>query len=518
MSRSITTQEISKHKTAEDLWLVVEGVVYDLTEFAPEHPGGAEVLLRCAGRDATASYSEVHAPSLIRRSLPAAKRVGILDARSITPQWARAAAASSRLASAPSDDGKPPLSTLISTHDFEDVAERTLSAKAWAFYSSAATDLHTKRRNALAYSRIGLRPRILRNVQSVSTATTMLGQRMSVPIYASPTALVKLVHPEGEKGIGRACKRLGIPQTVSTQASFPIGEIFDAVRSGPPYGSGDGGVGAAAAADGDGALPIFFQLYVDKQRAKSEKLLAEAERLGVKAIFVTVDAPVPGKREADERVQSDERLTTPMSGVRARNDAKGGALGRIMGSFVDASLAWEDLPWLRRCTTLPIVLKGIQTAMDARLAVAHGIDAIVLSNHGGRSLDTAPASILVLLELQRCCPDIFDALEVYVDGGVARGTDVFKALCLGARAVGIGRGFLYALNYGEEGVEKYIETPLSFLFRPVLKDELEVTMRMCGVTHLSQVHPGLVNSSAVDHLVPASADHPYARWRPKAQI
>lgn len=274
----------------------------------------------------------------------------------------------------------------------------------------------------------------------------MLGHKMSVPIFCAPAAMAKMVHPEGEKGIARGCRARGIPQCVSTNASFPIGEIFGSVAEEGNYG------------DDNGELPIFFQLYVDKQREKSERLLKQVESLGVKAIFVTVDAPVPGKREADERVKADENLSTPMSDVKAKNDAKGGALGRIMGSFIDASLSWEDLPWLRKCTKLPIVLKGVQTAMDAKRAMEAGVEAIVLSNHGGRSLDTAPPPVLLLLELQKCCPEVFDRMEVFVDGGVMRGTDIFKALCLGAKSVGIGRGFLFALNYGQEGVEKYVES------------------------------------------------------------
>jgi len=199
----------------------------------------------------------------------------------------------------------------------------------------------------------------------------------------------------------------------------------------------------------------------------------------------------------------------PNSGAKAKNDKKGGGLGRVMSHYIDSSVSWKDIAWLKRCVDIPIVLKGIQTAMDAVLAMEAGIDAIILSNHGGRSLDTAPPSILVLLELQKCCPQVFDKMEVYVDGGIERGTDIFKALCLGAKAVGIGRGFLYAVNYGEEGVERYVE---------VLKDELETTMKMCGVTNLSQVHPGLLNTLAVDHLIPSSGEHPYAKWRPKARI
>ncbi|TVY27223.1 Cytochrome b2, mitochondrial [Lachnellula hyalina] len=498
MTRVISVQEVTQHNIPEDLWIVVDNTVYDLTEFAPEHPGGASIIQRHAGRDATTAYSEIHGPSLIKTSLPSSKALGTLDPTSITAEWANPPIPTSTL----HPTTKPDLSTLINTHDFTAAASTSLTPKTWAFYSSAATDLYTKTRNTSAYADIGLRPRILVNVKDVDTRTSMLGYKMDVPIFCAPAAMAKMVHADGEKGIARGCRAKGIPVCVSTNASFPIAEIFESVSGWGSYGEHEEG-------EGTEGLPIFFQLYVDKQRAKSESLLQQAEGLGVKAIFVTVDAPIPGKREADERVLADESLSTPMSGAKAKNDAKGGSLGRIMGSYIDASLSWEDLPWLRRCTKLPIVLKGVQTHMDAKRAMENGIEGIVLSNHGGRSLDTAPPPILLLLELQKHCPEVFDHMEVFVDGGVMRGTDIFKALCLGARSVGIGRGFLFALNYGQEGVEKYVD---------ILKDELETTMRMMGITDLSQVHPGMLNTKAVDHLIPDGEEHAYAKWRPKSKI
>jgi L-lactate dehydrogenase (cytochrome) len=174
---------------------------------------------------------------------------------------------------------------------------------------------------------------------------------------------------------------------------------------------------------------------------------------------VTVDQPTPGKREADERVKADAAVLAPTpNGAKARNDAKGSGLGRTMAGYIDAGLSWRDIAWLRRVTRLPIVLKGVQTAADAVKAAEHGVDGLVLGNHGGRSLDTSTPSVMILLDLRKMCPDIFERLEVFVDGGIRRGTDVFKALCLGARAVGMGRPFLYAANYGPDGVEHLIES------------------------------------------------------------
>lgn len=174
---------------------------------------------------------------------------------------------------------------------------------------------------------------------------------------------------------------------------------------------------------------------------------------------MTVDQPTPGKREADERVKADAAALTPTpNGAVAANDSKGSGMGRTMSKYIDSSLAWDMIKWLRGVTKLPIVLKGVQTVEDAILAVEHGVDGLLIGNHGGRSLDTSSPSVLVLMEMQRVCPEIFNHIEVYLDGGIRRGTDIFKALCLGAKAVGMGRQFLYAANYGPEGVNHLIES------------------------------------------------------------
>jgi L-lactate dehydrogenase (cytochrome) len=530
--RTFTWNEVSAHNKLRDLWLVIHGQVYDFTSFVREHPGGMAIILKNAGKDATATYSEVHSPTLVKAVLPPGAQLGpVVPAEKPAVQTPLASPSVASTAATPMaviKEQKPPLDTLIGAHDFEQVASKTFSPKAWAFVSSAATDLHTKYRNSASYAGITLRPRVLCDVSSVDTSTAMLGCKMRMPIFCGPTAMAKTVFPDGEMALGRACKSAGIPQVVSTSASFPLADIVSAIRNHKVQTPYD--------------VPVFFQLYVNKKREESERLLRQAIDQGVKALFLTVDAPIPGKREADERVKSDESLSSPISGAEAKNDGKGGALGRIMGNYIDASVSWADIPWLRRCMpSLPIILKGIQTSMDAVKAMEAGVEGIVISNHGGRSLDTSPATILVLLELQKCCPQIFEKMEVYVDGGITRGTDIFKALCLGARAVGIGRGLLYALNYGVEGVEKYLESMFSlpYLYSPhdlffffffwsllnsrslanhndvcslVLRDELETTMKMCGVTSLEEVHPGFVNTLAVDHLIPSSESHPYARW------
>jgi L-lactate dehydrogenase (cytochrome) len=461
----ISAATVRKHCTAADCWIVVDGNVWDVSAFLAEHPGGVDVILNHAGRDASQAYNSIHAPSLLLETLGQERLVGTLDRASISnsADW---------ILPPPSlqpPTQKPPLETLISSHDFETVASTTLSAKAWAFYSSAATDCVTHRANIAYFERIWFRPRVLRNVAlDVDTRTTMVGGvESSVPFFCAPAAMARLVHSEGEKGIARACARRGVVQCISTNASFPAGEITAAVS--PDH-------------------PFFFQLYVNKDREQTSKLLRSLPA-AIRAIFVTVDAAVPGKREADERVRSDESLYTPMSGAKAKNDKKGGALGRIMGNYIDPALDWEDLKWLRKETDLPIVVKGIMSVEDAVMCAEAGVQGIVLSNHGGRNLDTAPPTLRTLLQLHCRRPDVFDTLDVYLDGGIRRGTDILKALCLGAKAVGIGRPFLYALNYGEEGVEHLIE---------IMADELQTAMKLVGLTDLKNAGPEYLDLGEVE--------------------
>ncbi|KAL8627630.1 hypothetical protein Q9189_006653 [Teloschistes chrysophthalmus] len=353
---------------------------------------------------------------------------------------------------------------------------------------------------------------------------------VEMPVFVSPAAMARLVHPEGERAIARAVGGRGVVQCVSTNASYTITDIVSALPSPPPASS--------SSLTPKQPPPIFFQLYVSKNRAASESLLRTVHDLGITTVFLTVDSPLAGKREADERVRMEENQPAPMmtgSKDKPVKDKQGGGLGRITGSFIDASLNWDDLPWLRRHWKGKVVLKGIMCAADARRAAQEGVDGILLSNHGGRNLDTAPPAILILLDLQRNAPEVFEKMEVYVDGGIRRGTDILKALCLGATAVGVGRPVLYALGYGQEGVEHLFDSMIPPLFSPslalsissavfgvgdadgvvVLKDELSIAMALVGITDLSQAHPGLVNTNDVDHLIPTTEGHPYATGRRK---
>ncbi|KAE8340292.1 hypothetical protein BDV24DRAFT_134092 [Aspergillus arachidicola] len=459
----LSVRQISEHNAVQDCWIVVDNQVWDVTEFLEEHPGGSSIILKYAGRDATKAYSEVHAPSVLTANLSQEKHMGVLDESTIDDEWVKQPPTENPKVVL--DHEKPPLHTLINSHDFELVASKTASKKTWAFYSSAATDLITRDANKSCFDRIWFRPRVLKNVRSVDAKTKILGIDSSLPLFVSPAAMAKLIHPDGECAIARACGNHGIMQGVSSE-NFSI------------YYS-------------PSSTSFFFQLYVNRDREKSAALLRQCSaNPNVKAIFVTVDAAWPGKREADERVKADEGLSVPMAPSKAKNDNKGGGLGRVMAGFIDPGLTWEDLVWVRQHTHLPVCLKGVMSADDAMLAMEAGLNGILLSNHGGRNLDTSPPSIITLLELHKRCPEIFDKMEIYVDSGIRRGTDILKAICLGATAVGMGRSMLFATNYGQEGVEHRTS---------VMKDELETAMRNIGITTLDEAGPHLVHTADIDH-------------------
>ncbi|KAK2050036.1 cytochrome b2 [Colletotrichum somersetense] len=480
---AVNLNDLAKHNKKTDCWIAVHSKVWDITDFINEHPGGPSVLLKCAGSNATKIFDEVHAPDILEE-LPDEKFIGILhDATPDAPATAsqpdtndgmnRAVPeiAQTRIMPREKDTAIPPLASIIGAPDLELVASKALTPKTWAFYSSAATDLTTHKNNKGLVRRIMIRPRILRNVSHVDMRTNILGFESSAPFFISPAAMAKLVHPDGELALSRGAAKEGIFQCISSNASSTIKAIVSAA---PP------------------TQPFFFQLYVNSDRRKTIEILRSARSLGIKAVFVTVDAPVPGKREADERVAQAGTIRAVISGAESSSDNKGSGLGRLMAQYIDKSITWEDLTWIREASGVPIVLKGVQTADDVRLAVEYGLDGVLLSNHGGRSLDGSQASILVLLEIREQCPDVFGKLEIYIDGGFERGSDILKAIALGATAVGVGRPFLYSLVYGQEGVEHLSQ---------ILKDELETSMRLCGITSLGQTTPAMVNTLDIDHLV-----------------
>ncbi|KAL7419932.1 hypothetical protein Q5752_005851 [Cryptotrichosporon argae] len=457
--------EVQKHSSPDDLWVVIAGKVYDLTEFASAHPGGAAPIHRAAGKDATAIFTPIHPPGTLEDGLDPSTCVGLVDPATLPDVAAVNTTERAR-------EREIELGEIIGLPDLDEAARRSLTPKAWAYMSSGATDQYTLDLNRKSFNHILFRPRILVDVGTVDTSTQMLGHDTSLPIFICPAGMAKLAHPEGEALLAKGAGQCNIIQMISTNASAPLTTILGSATS--------------------STQPFFMQLYVDRNRAKSEALLDRINSLGLKAVFVTVDAAAPGKREADERSRAEVEVASGISGGKIASDAKGGGIGRSVGGFIDPALSWDDVAWLRKHTALPIGLKGVQSVEDAVRAAEMGVDAVYLSNHGGRALDTAPPALYTLLELRKTHPEVFDKVEVYLDGGVRRGTDVVKALCLGAKGVGMGRPFMYALTYGEQGVVHAIE---------IMRDEIETTMRLLGVTKLSQLGPHLLNTKALDSLI-----------------
>ncbi|KAF2813009.1 uncharacterized protein BDZ99DRAFT_437790 [Mytilinidion resinicola] len=501
--RELSLADVSSHNTETDCWIAVSSKVWNITKFLDLHPGGKAVILKYAGADATTAYEEIHVPGMLEENLSSDKFIGNLTpsapSADVAPPSAVQEATKAQEAppTAPQTQVTvtvrqptelPALYSLIAAHDFEEVAQRHFTPKAWAFYSSAATDLVTHHANKSVLRRVMIRPRILRDVKEVSIKRKILGQDSAAPFFISPAAMARLAHKDGELALARGAAAEGIVQCISSNASYPLGSIVNAGVDGQTF---------------------FLQLYVNWDRPKTAELLKKAASLGIKGVFVTVDAPVPGKREADERVAA-EAVASAISGAVASNDRKGGGMGRLMAGYVEKSLIWKDIQWIKEVSGLPVVLKGVQSAADTMLAVEYGAAGVMLSNHGGRSLDGAQPTILVLLELHRVCPEVFNQLEIYVDGGFERGSDILKALALGVMAVGLGRPYLYSLAFGSDGVEHLTQ---------ILKDELETSMRLCGITDIDQLHPGLLNTQDIDHLVTNEVDrHPWVKWKPKAKI
>jgi 4-hydroxymandelate oxidase len=348
--------------------------------------------------------------------------------------------------------------------ELETLAQQRMPRMAFDYYAGGAEDEVTLRENRAAFERIALRPRMLVDVGAIDTSTTVLGQPVAAPILVAPTAMHRLGHPEGELATARGAGAAEAPMVVSTLATTSLEDV------------------AAAA-----SVPPWFQLYAVKDREITRALVERARASGYKALCVTVDAPHSGRRERDVR----NRFALPpgvelanFSGPEMRmmpQQDSGSALTAYVMKLMDVILTWDDIAWLQSIAQMPILLKGILTAEDARLAVEHGVAGIVVSNHGGRQLDTAVASI-------RALPEVVEAAagraEVYLDGGVRRGTDCLKALALGARAVLLGRPILWGLVLdGADGVERVLR---------MLRHELKEAMVLAGRPTISSIDRSLL--------------------------
>ncbi len=340
----------------------------------------------------------------------------------------------------------------INIAEYEELARRRLHPAVWDYFSGGANDEVTLRENRAAFARIQLRPRVLVDVSRIDMATALLGTPVAMPICIAPSAMHGAACQDGECSTSQAAGALGALMAVSTESTRTLEDIAETA-----------------------AGPLWFQLYFSRRtHGHAERLVKRAETAGYRAIALTVDSARWGHKERHER--SAATYDWPPSG-NFRDDPLPGDLEEDDG----AAITWDDVEWLRSVTSLPIVMKGILTAEDAAMCAERGVAGIIVSNHGGRQLDTVPATIEAL-------PEVVEAVagrcEVYLDGGVRRGTDVLKALALGARAVFVGRPILWGLAVaGAEGAQHALT---------LLRDELELAMALAGRPTLASIDRSLV--------------------------
>jgi len=477
--RKITMQEVEQHNTPDDCWVVINAKVYDLSAFQKKHPGGSKIITDNAGKDVSNLFNPVHPKDIVQKLLAPEACLGILDETTLDPEKHIVAAAHKAPSRAAQPWEKPPIEAMLSTFDFESVAARTMTEEGWGYYSSGADDEITLRENHSAFQRIWFKPRILVNVKEIDMSTSILGVKSSLPLYFSATALGKLADEEGELAISRAAARSGVVYMLPTLSSYTLDEMLEVREPGQVQ---------------------FAQLYVNSRRQRTEEYVRRLEAGGVKALFVTVDAPQLGRRQKDMRNKFTKNADVQKGEEVNRNQG----VARAISEFIDPSLCWDDITWLKSFTDLPIILKGVGCGLDTVMAYENGCAGVVLSNHGGRQLDTARSGIEILPEaivaLNEHDPDWRSRFEVYVDGGIRRASDIFKAVALGATAVGIGRPVLYGLAaYGQAGVERMCT---------LYKDELTMVMRLMGTPAIADIKEEHVLCDNLRTHAPAQArDH-----------
>jgi isopentenyl diphosphate isomerase/L-lactate dehydrogenase-like FMN-dependent dehydrogenase len=335
----------------------------------------------------------------------------------------------------------------LNVHDYEALAAERLETGAHGYYAGGAGDEHTLRDNVEAYRRWQLRPRVLVDVAGCTTATSVLGQDVSMPVLVAPVAFQRVAHPDGEVGMARAARDAGTIMCLSTMATSTPEQVAE--------------VGGAR----------WFQLYVFRDPALTAELVARAKDAGFTALVLTVDTPVLGRRERDFRTgfTIPSEITIPSLG-------QGGLTPAETFALLSQSVSWRDVERLASESGLPVLVKGVITAEDARLACEHGAAAVVVSNHGGRQLDGVSATIDALPEVVEA---VDGRVEVLIDGGIRRGGDVVKALALGARAALVGRATLWGLaSDGEAGARHVLE---------LLRDEILLALKLVGCVSPSDV-------------------------------
>lgn len=355
----------------------------------------------------------------------------------------------------------PPLSSIpprvVSLDDYEVLARERVEESAWAYLSGGAADERTLQENRAAFDRLKLSPRILRDLSGANTRLELLGRTYAHPVFIAPTAFHRLFHSDGEHATVLGASAMEACLTVSTSAGIPLEVIAQSAT-----------------------VPPWFQLYVQADRGFTAELVKRVEAAGYAALVVTVDAPLHGLRNREQR--AGFRLPPGIEAVNLRGMKSLAPAEGVFGTpLLESAPTWKDLAWLRSLTSLPVILKGVLAPEDARLAVTEGFSGIVVSNHGGRTLDTVPTAIEVLPGIAEV---VAGQLPILLDGGIRRGTDILKALALGASAVMVGRPVLHGLAAaGATGVAHVLK---------ILRTELEIGMALTGRPTLASIDRAVI--------------------------
>lgn len=483
--RQITPEEVEQHNKEDDLWIIIDGSVYDLTKYHKQHPApaGPGVIIKNAGQDSSAPFRHAkHSPKAME--LRDKFKVGELE-RNLKTELAR----------------------IHNCDDMQDKAKNLLKEGALAYYDAGAEDRTSMTEALECWDRDWrLRPRNFIDVSTVDTGTTVLGHRLEVPIMAAPTALLKMGHEDGEAAVARGCQMTGVGNCLSTTASLSMEDV------------------AAASPD----CYRWFQLYVYKDHEMTKRLIQRADNAGYSAIVMTVDLPVLGNRTSLKRmgfsVPKEFKMANVVSEIEKSADLKKeaeavagkpkqeekkddgvslsapGDRAAYVNKLYDQSLTLELIPWIAEITDKPVVIKGILRGDSAALcAVFKNVEGVVVSNHGGRQLDNCLAPLTALPDVVNAVNQVniervkkgWKPVEVYVDGGIKRGRDVFKALALGAKAVMIGRPMIYGMAVGGElGVARTVE---------MLRDELKICMQLGGTQTVDQIDRTFVVRHGKEH-------------------
>lgn len=348
---------------------------------------------------------------------------------------------------------------MLNLFDFENSIQTTLQPSAKDYYQSGSMDECTLKDNLDAFKRIKFLPRVLKDVSNTSTSTQLAGRLLSTPVLISPTAFLGMAHNDGELAVARAAHSANTIMMCSTLSNTPIEEITASTKA-----------------------AVWFQLYAYKDRRATLALIKRAKHAGCKALVVTVDAPYLGRREQDVRNQFQLPAHLKISNLLADNTNKlptkegHSGIAHYFENLINKSLTWRDIDWLKQQADMPIYLKGILHPKDAALAVEHGVNGIIVSNHGGRQLDGSIASIDALPAIAKA---VNHQIPIIMDGGIRRGSDILKAIALGAQCVGIGRPVIWGLNHsGQQGVEAIFN---------ILQSELELAMALAGCSSIDGI-------------------------------